>query len=43
MGLSFQPTGSACGARVTGVDLTEPLDEAAKDGSSLEWTAFESR
>ena len=29
MGLSFQPTGSACGARVTGVDLTEPLDEAA--------------
>ncbi|MGB0622013.1 MAG: TauD/TfdA dioxygenase family protein [Myxococcota bacterium] len=29
MGLSFQPTGSACGARVTGVDLTEPLDQAA--------------
>ena len=28
MGLSIQPTGSACGARVTGVDLTAPLDEA---------------
>jgi len=29
MGLSFEPTGSACGARVTGVDLTSPLEEAA--------------
>lgn len=27
MGLSFEPTGQACGARVAGVDLTAPLDE----------------
>ena len=37
MGLSIEPSGQACGATVTGVDLTKPLDEATVAEIRVAW------
>ncbi len=37
MAISVQPSGQVCGARVTGVDLTEPLDDAIVAAIRAAW------
>lgn len=37
MGLRVEPSGGACGARITGVDLKQPLDAATVAGLRAAW------
>lgn len=37
MGLRVEPTGQACGARVTGLDLSQPLDSATISAVRAAW------
>ena len=37
MSINIEPSGQACGATVTGVDLTQPLDEATVQEIRTAW------